>query len=328
MIFLYTRIISLVLPFAKASILGCLIIQGCTDSVTDEKLDSEKVSGKILIVTTTTQVTDIVRRLVGDFCQINPLMGPGVDPHLYKPTARDMTAITSADMVIYHGLKLEGKLAATLKNAHQIKTYAICSGIPKNHLIFSDGEESSYPDPHVWFSPEIWISCMHNIALHLATELPEYKKEIKQRALSLEIEYQEISMWAKSEVRSLPGNKRVLVTSHDAFRYFGDFFGVEVVALQGISTIQEAGLGDRANLVDFINENNISSVFVETSVNPKALEEIAKETGIAIGPPLFSDTLGSEEDKSLGPNETFYPHDTWSGMMVYNVKSFVKAMNQ
>lgn len=305
-----------------------LLIQGCTEKLVEEKSESKRGDGGILVVTTTTQITDLASRLAGDFCRIAPLMGPGVDPHLYKPTARDMTVITSADAVIYHGLKLEGKLASTLKTAAHIKTFAACSGIPEKFLIFSNEEDSTYPDPHVWFSPEIWISCLHTIAQYLATELPEHQEDIQERAASLEAEFLEVTAWAQDQIDSLPPKKRILVTSHDAFRYFGKSFGVRVVALQGISTIQEAGLGDRANLVDYIKEHNVRSLFVETSVNPKAMEEIAKETGMSLGPPLFSDTLGSEKDKSLGPNDQLFPHHTWSGMMVHNINSFVKTMNQ
>ncbi len=325
---MHTHIKNLVHSITKGFILGLLLIQGCTESLVEEKSEHEVGGGKILIVTTTTQVTDLVSRLAGDFCRIAPLMGPGVDPHLYKPTARDMTVITSADAVIYHGLKLEGKLASTLKTATQIKTFAACSGIPEELLIFSDEEDSTYPDPHVWFSPEIWISCLHTIAQYLATALPEHQEDIQERAANVEAEFLQVSEWAQDKINSLPAQDKILVTSHDAFRYFGKFFGVRVVALQGISTIQEAGLGDRANLVDYIKKHNVRSLFVETSVNPKAIEEIAKETGVSLGPPLFSDTLGSEKDKSLGPHDQLYPHHTWSGMMVYNINSFVNAMNQ
>ena len=320
---MYTHIKLSVLVVIRLLPLSLILYLGCTKPAEIEKLKDEKFS----IVTTTTQVTDLVRRLTGENCRVISLMGPGVDPHLYKPTARDMTAISSADLVIYHGLKLEGKLAATLRKAKDLKVYSVCSVIPQGNLLQSKESEVNYPDPHVWFSPSIWIQCMNGLAKFLAKELPVNETEIFKKAHVIEKEFLDVAAWAKKQFNDLPLNKRILITSHDAFRYLGDFFGLKVIALQGISTVQEAGLGDRTNLVDYINRNKISCLFVESSVNPKALEEIAKETGISIGKPLFSDALGSEENSSIGPARKSFSHDTWSGMMAYNVRSIIDGLD-
>lgn len=309
------------LPTIIYFILGLFVMPGCTENIPRNKIKKEEIS----IVTTTTQVTDLVRRLVGNSYKITSLMGPGVDPHLYKPTARDMTAITTADFVIYHGLKLEGKLAATLKKSKHIHTYAVSSVIPQDDLLFSGG--SDYPDPHLWFSPKIWMSCLGGLAEFLTTKLPRIKSEILENARLLETEFLEIEAWSKTQFDTLPPSKKILVTSHDAFRYLGEAFDLEVIALQGISTVKEAGLGDRTNLVDYIREKGVSCLFIESSVNPKAIKEIAKETGVSTGLPLFSDALGSPENSSVGPNQYSFPHNTWSGMMVYNVKSIIEGLN-
>jgi manganese/zinc/iron transport system substrate-binding protein len=283
---------------------------------------------KISIVTTTTQVTDIVSRLLGNSCRITSLMGPGTDPHSYKPTAHDMTAISTADMILFHGLRFEGKLASILREGHnKITTYAFTSAIPDDLLLSTDKEKSENYDPHLWFSPKLWLMCIEGVSEFLIQELPELKDEIIQRKILLVKEIEEVTKWARSQLLSLPEEKRILITSHDAFRYLSRFFGIEVIALQGISTLQEAGLNDRTNLVDFIRKRKVKSLFIESSVNPKALREIAKETGAVIGAPLYSDAYGSADNQSTGPNQTAYPHNTWEGMLVYNILTIVDGLS-
>jgi len=283
---------------------------------------------KISIVTTTTQVTDIVSRLLGNSCRITSLMGPGTDPHSYKPTAHDMTAISTADIILFHGLRFEGKLASILREGHnKITTYAFTSAIPDDLLLSTDEEKSENYDPHLWFSPKLWLMCIEGVSEFLIQELPELKDEIIQRKILLVKEIEEVTKWARSQLLSLPEEKRILITSHDAFRYLSRFFGIEVIALQGISTLQEAGLNDRTNLVDFIRKRKVKSLFIESSVNPKALREIAKETGAVIGAPLYSDAYGSADNQSTGPNQTAYPHNTWEGMLVYNILTIVDGLS-
>lgn len=254
-------------------------------------------------------------------------MGPGVDPHSYKPTAHDMTAISTADMVIYHGLKFEGKLASILSNSQsKVRSYAISSKVPQNLLLDSDEEEDKYPDPHIWFSPELWVICIEGVSEFLIEELPEIKDEIIANKSSIIEDMKEVSEWAISQLQSIPEEKRILITSHDAFRYLGQSFDVEVIALQGISTLQEAGLSDRTNLVDYINKKKVNCLFIESSVNPKALQEIAKETGTDIGAPLYSDAFGSADNQSTGPNKKSYPHNTWEGVLVYNILTIMDGL--
>ena len=315
-----------IVSFTLSLLLLCF---GCEQPGSGENSIHDGNYTKKLIVTTTTHINDLVVRLVGDSCKITSLMGPGVDPHSYRPTALDTTAISTADLVIYHGLRLEGKLSVVLKNKNnsKTKTYAICSALPKQSLLKAEGENTQYPDPHVWFSPELWNRCLDGLAKFLIDELPELKNQILEKQKLMETEMMEVSLWAKSQLNKIPPEKRILITSHDAFRYLGKSFGIEVVALQGISTLQEAGLVDRANLVDFINEKKIPCLFIESSVNPKAIREIAKETGAKVGNPLYSDALGNMDSKSEGPNQKFYPHSRWEGMLIHNITSILKGMN-
>lgn len=310
-----------------SAVLGTILPTGCDTSTVNESSDLNATQ-KISIVTTTTQVADIVNRLVGTSCSVVTLMGPGTDPHSYKPTAHDMTAISTGDMVIYHGLKFEGKLASILSNSQsKVTSYAISSTVPKELLLDSDEEEGKYPDPHIWFSPKLWEICIEGVSEFLIEELPELKEEIIAKKRSIIVDMQEVSEWATSQLKSIPEEKRILITSHDAFRYLGQSFDVEVIALQGISTLQEAGLSDRTNLVDFINKKKVNCLFIESSVNPKALQEIAKETGTDIGAPLYSDAYGSADSKSTGPNQKSYPHNTWEGMLVYNILTIMDGLS-
>ena len=313
-------------PILLPALVALFLASGCEIKPAKNSGDLNATK-KISIVTTTTQVTDIVSRLLGNACRITSLMGPGVDPHSYKPTAHDMTAISTADMVIYHGLKFEGKLASILSNSQsKVRSYAISSKVPQNLLLDSDEEEDKYPDPHIWFSPELWVICIEGVSEFLIEELPEIKDEIIANKSSIIEDMKEVSEWAISQLQSIPEEKRILITSHDAFRYLGQSFVVQVIALQGISTLQEAGLSDRTNLVDYINNKKVNCLFIESSVNPKALQEIAKETGTDIGAPLYSDAFGSADNQSTGPNKKSYPHNTWEGVLVYNILTIMDGL--
>ena len=320
----------ILLPYSTlrrgALLLSVLLgLAGCSENLTP--VADQNSTAKLMIVTTTTQVTDLVDQLVGDKCSIRPMMGPGVDPHLYKPTARDIMSLSTADLIVYHGLNLEGKLGSTFKKAglSQQKTYAIHSTVDPKFLLASD-EKKGHFDPHIWFDPEIWIQCLHGLSRHLCLLLPDEADLIEVRAKKLSLQYQSIQQFASSAFAEIPPNQRKLITSHDAFRYFGEFFGFEVIALQGISTATEAGLGDRANLVDFIKSHQVPCIFIESSVNPKAIKEVAREAKTAIGKPLFSDALGAKTDTVRGPNEESHSLATWSGMMIYNTTAIVDGL--
>lgn len=320
----------ILLPYStlvkSAVVLSILLGQvGCSESLTP--VADENSTAKLVIVTTTTQVTDLVNQLVGDKCKIRPMMGPGVDPHLYKPTARDIMSLSTADLIVYHGLNLEGKLGSTFEKAglSPEKSYAIHSAVDPKSLLASD-EKKGHFDPHIWFDPEIWIQCLHGLSRQLCLLLPDEAELIQARAKKLSLQYRSIQQFASSAFATIPADQRKLITSHDAFRYFGEFFGFEVIALQGISTSTEAGLGDRANLVDFIKNHQVPCIFVESSVNPKAIKEVAREAKTAIGKPLFSDALGSKNDTVSGPHEESHSLATWPGMMIYNTMAIVEGL--
>ena len=304
--------------------IAIMSIGGCADKPVNE-------NELPLVVVTTTHLSDLVDSLAGERVTVISLMGPGVDPHLYKPTSRDLSALAKADLIVFHGLMLEGRMGHALEQADKkgIPSVAATSEIPKS-LILSSAEEGAqgHADPHVWFSPEIWSICVNTLMNKLIALEPEAEVEIKENARLLLSEIAEIKNWSLAQVEQIPQARRKLVTSHDAFRYLGRDLGLEVIGLQGLSTNVEAGLADRANLVDFIKKQDIPAIFVETSVNPAAMHEIAKESGVFIGGELFSDALGSPGESAIGPEEKSFDLDSWGGMMVHNVSTIVDALSK
>ncbi|AUC74839.1 metal ABC transporter solute-binding protein, Zn/Mn family [Olleya sp. Bg11-27] len=281
-----------------------------------------KDNGKLNIVTTTTMLTDLVRNIGGDSINVNGLMGSGVDPHLYKASEGDVTKLVDADIIFFNGLHLEGKLVEVFeKMGSKTKTpIALADVIDKTTLIGSEYFASNY-DPHVWFN----ITYFKQFAIKVAAVLSE--KDAKNadyynaNATAFLSKLDTLENTVKSKIETLPADKRILVTAHDAFNYFGKSYGFEVVGLQGISTATEAGVKDVQNLANFIIENKVNAIFIESSVPKRtieALQEAVKSKGhdVQIGGTLYSDALGS-----AGTIE-----GTYIGMFEYNLNTIVNAL--
>lgn len=291
-----------------------IILVGC-------KNNSENNAGKLNVVTTTTMITDLVKNIGGDAIEINGLMGAGVDPHLYKASEGDVTKLYNADVIFYNGLHLEGKLVEIFEKMEGKKTtVALGEFLPKQELIGSDYFASNY-DPHVWFSIPYFKEFAKKVGAVLAENDPEnstvYQTNTKKYIEKLTDLEQEI----KQQIDQLPPEKRLLVTAHDAFNYFGKTFGFEVVGLQGLSTATEAGVKDVQNLSAFIIEKQVNAIFIESSVPRRtieALQEAVKAKGfeVKIGGSLYSDALGDS-----GTEE-----GTYIGMYKYNVSTIIKAL--
>ena len=323
-----THTLSLLKPGLFASKLLCFVLAlalgGCSDKASEEKQTP-------LVVVTTTHLSDLVHTLAGESVEILSLMGPGVDPHLYKPTSRDLSSLSKADLIVFHGMMLEGRMSQALEQTKSkgILSIAATSEIPDS-LILSDGNEEgdAHIDPHVWFSPQIWSLCVQTLMKDLIMVAPEAESKIRENAKELLKKIEVVKNWSIDQVAQIPKEHRKLVTSHDAFRYFGKELGFEVIGLQGMSTTIEAGLADRANLVDFIKSQNIPAIFVESSVNPAAMREIAKESDVIIGGELFADALGPAGETVVGPDGQIFGLDSWGGMMVHNVATIVEALSK
>jgi manganese/zinc/iron transport system substrate-binding protein len=291
-------------------------------SIISCKESTKKEDGKLTVVTTTSMITDLVKNIGGDAIQVQGLMGSGVDPHLYKASEGDVSKLINADAIFYNGLHLEGKLVEVFEQMQyqNIKTYAIAEVLDKNTLIDSDYFKSNY-DPHIWFNIDYWIEAGGYVSKKLQELNPENATSFDTNWKSYLSELQAVKNKIKATISTLPKEKRVLVTAHDAFNYFGKSFGFEVVGLQGLSTATEAGVKDVQRLSGFIIEKKVKAIFVESSVPKRTIEALqaavnSKNHKVEIGGTLYSDALGN-----AGTIE-----GTYIGMFEYNVNTIVNAL--
>lgn len=247
------------------------------------------------VLATTTVVADLVRQVAGDRVALDCLMGPGIDPHGYKATPRDADRLARAQLVVASGLHLEGKLGELLgKLAARTRVVAVAESLPRDRLL---EVAPDLADPHVWFDPQLWSLCAPVVAEALAEIDPPGATLYRERAAEYAARLVRLDATLRDMIATIPPERRVLVTAHDAFRYFGRAFSVEVVGVQGTSTESEAGLADINRLVDLVVTRSIPAVFVETSVsdrNVQALQEGARSRGhtVKLGGRLYSDSLG------------------------------------
>ncbi|WP_397469494.1 metal ABC transporter solute-binding protein, Zn/Mn family [Psychrobacillus sp.] len=291
-----------------------ILLVGCS-SKTEEK------SGKPLVVTTTGQIADAVKEIAGDNVEVKSLMGPGVDPHLYKATQGDLQTLEQADTIFYNGLALEGKMSDIFEKMKKEKTVSAIGEVVPADRILSDPMNPKLADPHIWFDIDVWKIAVAEITKTLIEEYPDNKDEYKKNEKAYFDKLDELSNWADTRINEIPEQQRVLVTAHDAFSYFGNSHGMEVRGLQGLSTNSEYGLKDVQNIVDFLADENIKAVFIESSVSEKAMNAViqgAKEKGhtIQVGGELFSDAMGAE-----GTEE-----GTYIGMYKHNVNTIVDSL--
>ncbi|MBU2926887.1 metal ABC transporter solute-binding protein, Zn/Mn family [Winogradskyella psychrotolerans] len=284
--------------------------------------EASKSNGKLNIVTTTTMITDLVQNIGGDMVNVQGLMGSGVDPHLYKASEGDVNKLVNADIIFYNGLHLEGKLVEVFeKMESQTKTpIALADALDKNTLIGSEYFASNF-DPHVWFDINYFKQFAEKAATILSEKNPENADKFEKNKNTYLVKLETLQTKIKQTIETLPEEKRVLVTAHDAFNYFGKAYGFEVVGLQGISTATEAGVQDVQKLAAFIIEKKIKAIFIESSVPKRTIEALqasvkSKGHDVKIGGTLYSDALGSS-----GTVE-----GTYIGMFEYNVNTIVNAL--
>ncbi len=277
--------------------------------------------GKLNIVTTTSMITDLVRNIGGDSVNVQGLMGTGVDPHLYKASEGDVSKLTNADVVFYSGLHLEGKLVDVFeKMGRKTNTIALAEVLDKNKLIGSEYFASSF-DPHIWFNIQYWKQLTNFLTEELSRLNPKNASFFQKNQTRYLLQLDALENDIKETIATLPEEKRVLVTAHDAFNYFGEAYGFEVVGLQGLSTATEAGVQDVQNLAKLIIDKKVQAIFVETSVPKRTIEALqqavlSKGFKVEIGGTLYSDALGN-----TGTDE-----GTYLGMFRYNVNTIVEAL--
>ena len=282
--------------------------------------NDKKTNGKLNVVTTTSMITDLVKNIGGNHINLQGLMGSGVDPHLYKASEGDVSKLSNADIIFYNGLHLEGKLVEVFEKMKTTKTVAISDALDKSTLIGSEYFASNY-DPHIWFNADYWIQATQFVVNKLSEAIPEQKETFDANGAEYIKQLKVLKSEIQSTIETLPKEKRILVTAHDAFNYFGKSFGFEVIGLQGLSTATEAGVQDVQKLSNFIIKKNVTAIFIESSVPKRTIEALqaavnSKGHDVKIGGSLFSDALGN-----AGTLE-----GTYIGMFKYNVNTIVNAL--
>ena len=295
-------------------VLFSVLLLGCKDG--------KPTDGKFHIVTTTSMITDLVKNIGGDKVVVEGLMGAGVDPHLYKASEGDVSKLSNADMILYSGLHLEGKLVEVFEKMQRqkINTVAISDALDKKDLIGSALFASNY-DPHIWFDVTNWELITVFVADQLSAAMPENKAIFQANAEKYLKELKTLKEELEAEVATLPEDKRRLVTAHDAFNYFGKAFKFDVVGLQGLSTATEAGVQDVQKTATYIIDHKVKAVFIESSVPKRTVEALqaavnSKKHNVIIGGTLYSDALGNPGT----------PEGTYIGMFKYNVHTIVNSL--
>ena len=277
--------------------------------------------GKLNIVATIGMITDIAEIVGGNRVKVTGLMGPGIDPHLYKATAGDVSRLADADIIFYNGLHLEAKMSEVLERmSNRVKTVAVTDGIDRSMLLRPPEFEGAY-DPHVWFDVTLWKKAVEFIRDTLVEADVEHSESYRQNSTVYLAQLDELHEYVKTQAERVPENQRALVTAHDAFNYFGRAYGFQVRGLQGISTVSEAGAADIQELAKFIANARIPAMFVETSVSSRNIEAVqaaVKSRGfnVEIGGKLFSDAMG----------DAGTPEGAYIGMIRHNIDTIVKSL--
>ncbi|GGG01128.1 metal ABC transporter solute-binding protein, Zn/Mn family [Paenibacillus aceti] len=305
------------------SVLVLIIVAACSKVEGEpSQLTRAQDGSKIQVVSTIGMITDVVQEVGGDEVEAIGLMGPGVDPHLYKASQGDMTRMDQADMIFYGGLHLEGKMTEIFEKLERKKpTVAVSRDIDTSALRSGEDAGGTQYDPHIWFNVKHWISATETIRDALVSYDQANADLYKANADKYIKQLEELDEEVRTAITEIPEAGRVLVTAHDAFGYFGEAYGIKVMGLQGISTAAEYGSKDVSELRDYLVENKIKAVFVESSIPTKSMEAViagAKEKGhaVEIGGELYSDSLGEPGSDA----------DTYIKMVRHNVSTIVNAL--
>lgn len=304
-------------------IIGIVLLASLMFFASCDQSDSQKQNDKLYVVTTTQMIADAVRNIAGDKAEVVSLMGPGIDPHYYKATQGDLKKLTDADIIFYNGLHLEGKMQDVFEKFAKKKTVvAVTKDIPVVELIVSSdqGEEIIY-DPHVWHDAGLWSYVAFPIKDALIKSKAEDSLAFQGMAKVFFNDLKYLDEDIRESITSIPKQQRLLITSHDAFNYYGKTYDIEVQGLQGISTVSEIGIKDITEMVDLIIKRKVKAVFVESSVNERNLRAViegCKKKGweVKIGGTLFSDAMGADDT----------PEGTYVGMIQHNTNAIVNAL--
>jgi manganese/zinc/iron transport system substrate-binding protein len=278
---------------------------------------------QVNVVATTSMIADLARNIGGERVTVRGLMGPGVDPHLFKASAGDVARLETADIIFYNGLHLEAAMSRVLEEMHKRRPTEAVTGDIDRAVLLTPPQFSGNYDPHIWFDVTMWIQAAEKVRDSMVELDPEHAEIYRANAERYLAELQALDTYVKQQAATVPEEKRVIITAHDAFNYFGRAYDFEVRGLQGVSTATEAGAADVQQLADFIARNRIPAIFVESSVPPRSIEALkaavqSRGFDVAIGGQLFSDALG----------DAAKPEGTYAGMVKYNIDTIVAALGK
>jgi manganese/zinc/iron transport system substrate-binding protein len=299
--------------------IAMLSLNACNQLAMAEADISERT---VNVVTTTGMITDIVENVGGERVQVTGLMGPGVDPHLYKATAGNVATLMNADVIFFNGLHLEAQLGEVLGEMQsRTATVAVAESIDQNLLLSPPEFEGAY-DPHVWMDVTLWMEAVNSVRDTLVELDPAHAEVYQANASGYLSELEDLHQYVLNQAATLPAEQRVLITAHDAFNYFGRAYGFEVRGLQGISTVAEPSTADVQDLAGFIVERRIPALFVETSVPVRTIEAVraavqAQGFEVRLGGELFSDAMGDPGS----------PEGTYIGMIRHNINTIVGSLS-
>ena len=302
-----------------AVVLAAVLATGCGAS---GRSDAAIADRQVRVTTTTNFITDTVRRIGGERVSVTGLMGPGVDPHLYKASADDVRTLREADVIFYGGLQLEGKMADLLDRlAESQTTVAVTRDLPRERLLEAPAGVAEQYDPHVWFDVSLWQAASRTIAATLKGKDPRNAAVYERNLNRYLAELDRLDAYIRDRISAIPKRRRVLVTSHDAFEYFGRRYDIDVAAIQGISTAAEATTADIRRVADLLVERDVKAVFVESSVPRQTIDAVlaaARRQGhvAKVGGELFADAAGDQGT----------PEGTYVGMLRANVDRIAEGL--
>ncbi len=307
---------------AVTGLMACLLA-GCDGGSTPAAASG----GRLKVAATTTMIGDLVAQIGGDRVELAVIMPPGTDPHTYKPSPGDITRLRDASLIFYNGLHLEGTMVDVFEDRQKLggKSKAVTHGLTDAQLLSGQGGASGVHDPHVWFDVKLWAHAADIVRAELVAADLAGAADYERRAAELKSRLDALDAYARAQIASIPKARRVLITSHDAYNYFGRAYDIEVRGLQGISTESEAGIQAVNAAVDYILAKKIPAIFVESSVSPKTIERVqadcrSRGVEVKIGGELFSDAMGKPGEHPP------YAVETYDGMVRYNVDTIVKAL--
>ena len=293
-----------------------MLLSACQAGPNSNHIDDD---GKLNVVTTIAQIAEPLSVIGGDLISVTSLMGPGVDPHLHKATTGDIAKLEKSDVIFYNGLHLEANLLEVFHEMGKSKSVvAIGEAVEEARLL---KDETGAKDPHIWFDIELWKTALGAAVDELIVNLPEHKEQLEASRDQYFSQLDQLKDESKQKLMQIPSEKRILVTAHDAFGYFGAANGVSVIGLQGLSTEDEIGLSDIENTIEILMEHQVPAVFIESSINPDSINAViegAKQNGldVQLGGELFSDAMGAAGT----------PEGTYIGMYAHNVETISKAL--